>query len=132
VDSLTHSTAWLAGLFVAAVAAVVLYVRRRKQADVSQSGAAEAAPVSERAAEVDPMIALLKSRLFDFENGSGDDEKDEAIGIILTSGHRYGLASVFELDYDDGIVRVHDLQRSGRRVYIRIRDISAIEGSEDE
>jgi hypothetical protein len=89
-------------------------------------------PSAKPAADVDPMIALLKSRLFDFENGSGDDERDEAIAIILTSGHRYGLASVFELDYDDGIIRIHDLQRNGRRIYIRIRDISAIEGSEDE
>lgn len=131
MDSLTHSYPWLAGLLVGTIGAVVLYVRRRKQADVPQRQP-EAAPVSERPAEVDPMIAMLKSSLFDFENGSGDDEKDEAIGIILTSGHRYGLASVFELDYDDGIVRIHDLQRSGRRVYIRIRDISVIEGSEDE
>lgn len=132
MDSLAHSTALAAGLLVVAIAAVVLYIRRRKQADASQSGSAEAVPVAKPAADVDPMIAMLKSRLYDFENGSAETEKEEAIGIILTSGHRYGLVSVYELDYDDGIVRVHDLQCSGRRIYIRIRDISAIEGSEDE
>jgi hypothetical protein len=132
VDSLTHTTAWLVGLIVAAVVGVALYIRYRKPAVVAHDEPGEATPVAERSVAVDPMIGLLRSRLFDFENGSGDNEKDEAVGIILTSGHRYGLVSVYELDYDDGIVRVHDLQRNGRRIYIRIRDISAIEGSEDE
>jgi hypothetical protein len=131
VDVISRYYPLLAELVVVAIIASVVFIRCRNRAEVLQKQV-EVAPILERPGDVDSMIAMLKSRLFDFENGSGDDEKDEAIGIILTSGHRYGLASVYELDYDDGIVRIHDLQRSGRRVYIRIRDISAIEGSEDE
>lgn len=124
---LSPNLLWLCVLLMCAVIAILVGPQRRKPIT-----AGEAAPVPAVPPTHDPMIALLRGRLFDFENGSGDDEKDQTVAIVLTSGHRYGLVSIAEIDFDDAIVRVHDLQRNGRRLYIRISDISAIEGSEDE
>jgi hypothetical protein len=78
-----------------------------------------------------PICAELRGRLVP-AGAHGDDESDAAVAIVLRSGYRYKKVAIFGISADGEIVRVHDLNDEGRRVYILVAEIAAIEGGLDE
>jgi hypothetical protein len=82
-----------------------------------------------------PMLDLLKEHELPAESDH-EDEITEAVTIILKSGLRYDNVSIHGFvdgnSYNDNaIVRLHDLARNGRRVFVVVDEIAAIETKDD-
>ncbi len=77
------------------------------------------------------MFAVLQGRLLR-DDASKEDEDEAAVGVVLRNGTVLSRVAVWDFECDGAIVRLHDLNDQGRRLYVLVDEIVMIRASRHE